>query len=154
VEQDGEKTLANIFTIPADGGPDRRLTDMSHPCDGPDYTPDGKWIYFNSEHGSQAEGHAQIFRMAPDGSGLEQVTYDERVNWFPHISPDGEKIIYLSYPPDTIGHPADHDVILRLLVQGGSPRDLARFNGGQGTINVNSWSPDSRHIAYVEFPFR
>jgi Tol biopolymer transport system component len=92
--------------------------------------------------------------MAPDGSGLEQVTYDERVNWFPHISPDGEKIIYLSYPPDTIGHPADHDVILRLLVQGGRPRDLARFNGGQGTINVNSWSPDSRHIAYVEFPFR
>ncbi|EJJ31505.1 TolB family protein [Rhizobium sp. CF142] len=154
LEKDGTRTRANIFTIPADGGLDRRLTDMAEPCDGPEFAPDGKWIYFNSERAARRPGHAQIFRMARDGSRLSQLTSDERVNWFPHISPDGKNIVYLSYPPDTTGHPADCDVILRLMqISGGGKRDLARFNGGQGTINVNSWSPDSRSIAFVMFPF-
>ncbi|CVI63322.1 TolB family protein (plasmid) [Agrobacterium leguminum] len=143
----------NIFTIPADGGEDKRLSDTEKANDGPEYSPDGKWIYFNSELTSKTLGHAQIFRMKRDGSGIQQMTYDNRVNWFPHISPDGEHVVFLSYPPGTRGHPADKDVIIRLMkAEGGEIRDLVSFFGGQGTINVNSWAPDSRTFAYVEYP--
>ncbi|WMT85856.1 biopolymer transporter Tol [Pelagibacterium sp. 26DY04] len=148
-----EPRRANIFTIPADGGPDTRLSDISEPNDGPEFSPDGEWIYFNSERAVTEPGHAQIFRMRPDGTGIEQLTHDERVNWFPHPSPDGEWIVYLSYPQGTLGHPADRHVILRRMRPDGSEMaDVAAFFGGQGTINVNSWAPDSRRFAFVAYP--
>jgi Tol biopolymer transport system component len=152
VEGQGMGRRINLFTIPARGGPDTRLTDLDKPHDGPEYSPDGEWIYFNSERASDRPGHAQIFRMRPNGTGIEQLTSDVRVNWFPHISPDGEQVVYISYPEGTLGHPADRQVILRLMSpDGGNIRDLAAFNGGQGTINVNSWAPDSRRFAYVAY---
>jgi len=153
VEGKGEGRRINLFTIPSAGGPDTRLSDIAKPHDGPEYSPDGAWIYFNSERASERPGHAQIFRMRPDGSDIEQLTFDSRVNWFPHLSPDGRAMVYLSYPEGTLGHPADKDVILRLLhPDGGEPRDLTAFFGGQGTINVNSWAPDSRRLAFVSYP--
>ena len=93
--------------------------------------------------------------MRKDGSGLTQITHDERVNWFPHFAPDGQSIAYLSYPPGTQGHPADKDVILRFMRPDGTGRrDIVSFFGGQGTINVNSWAPDSKRLAYVAYPVR
>jgi TolB protein len=143
----------NIFTLPSAGGPDTRLTDSPAAADGPEYSPDGHWIYFNSEHGATTPGHAQIFRMRPDGSELTRLTGDERVNWFPHLSPDGLRVLYISFPPGTEGHPADRDVVLRLMdPDGAAPRDLLAFPGGQGSLNVNSWAPDSRRFAYVDYP--
>ncbi len=143
----------NLFTIPVAGGPDARLTDHPAPDDGPEYSPDGKHVYFNSELNATAPGHAQCYRMAPDGTGIEQLTHDERVNWFPHISPDGQWVVYISFPPGTLKHPANLDVILRRMRPDGSEQaDLLGFNGGQGTINVNSWAPDSRHFAFVRYP--
>jgi TolB protein len=142
----------NIAIIPSAGGLDRYLTDSSVPVDGPEFSPDGCWIYYNSEQASSIPGHAQIFRMRLDGTGAEQLTFDDRVNWFPHVSPNGERLVYLSYPPGTKGHPANLDVILRTMSSDGGPaRDIARMNGGQGTINVNSWAPDSRRFAYVDY---
>lgn len=154
IEQRNGERQVNVFTIPAAGGPDTRLTDLSMPNDGPEYSPDGRWIYFNSELAASRPGHAQIFRMnAADGSGLEQLTFDAYVNWFPHLSPDGSVVAFLSFPQGTIGHPADKDVLLRLMSPTGeSQRILASFFGGQGTINVNSWAPDSRRLAYVAYP--
>lgn len=155
IEGTGPRARRNIFTIPARGGPDRRLTDTDKANDGPEFSPDGRWIYFNSEMASIMDGHAQIFRMRTDGSGVEQLTFDDRVNWFPHVSPDGTSIVYLSYPPSTLGHPADKDVLLRLMMADGRAGiDLVRFDGGQGSLNVNSWGPDSRRFAYVEYPLR
>tara|TARA_R110002124_G_scaffold36451_15_gene117486 strand:+ start:44280 stop:45173 length:894 start_codon:yes stop_codon:yes gene_type:complete len=151
VEAPHGKKRINIFTIPAAGGPDTRLTDLDAPHDGPEYSPDGQWIYFNSERNSP--GHAQCFRMHADGSNVEQLTHDDRVNWFPHLSPDGASVAYISYPPGTQGHPADKDVILRFMRPDGSARrDIIAFFGGQGTINVNSWAPDSTRLAYVAYP--
>ena len=90
--------------------------------------------------------------MAVEDGRLEQLTHDLRVNWFPHPSPDGRSVVYLSYPPATQGHPADRDVILRLMNPDGSQqRDLLAFRGGQGTINVNSWAPNSRRLAFVAY---
>ena len=153
VEGPPGRKRVNIFTIPAAGGPDRRLTDLDKPHDGPEYSPDGQWIYFSSERASTVPGHAQCFRMRPDGSGVEQLTFDARVNWFPHVSPDGQSIVYISYPEGTLGHPADKSVILRFMRPDGSgQRDIVGFLGGQGTINVNSWGPDSRRFAYIAYP--
>jgi TolB protein len=143
----------NVYTIPTRGGPDTRLTDHRWNDDGPEYTPDGQWIYLNSEYDSDVPGHAQISRMRPDGSELTRLTDDTRVNWFPHVSPDGQHVLYISFPPATLGHPANKDVVLRVMrPDGEGSRDLYSFLGGQGTTNVNGWAPDSRRFAYVAYP--
>jgi Tol biopolymer transport system component len=117
-------------------------------CDGPDYSPDGSLIYYNCDRG----GHAQIWVMAADGSGQRQLFADDQVNWFPHPSPDGRLLVYLAYPPGTLGHPADLDVALVLCdPDGGNRRRVREFTGGQGTINVPSWSPDASAFAYVRY---
>lgn len=152
-DPDGSWNPPDLFAIRATGGESVQLTDDEFPDDGPEHSPDGAWIHFNSERARTAPGHAQLFRMRPDGTGIEQLTSDERVNWFPHLSPNGERLAYISFPPGTQGHPADLDVLLRLCAPDGSGmRDLVRLYGGQGTINVNSWAPDSRRLAYVDYP--
>lgn len=138
----------DIYTIPAAGGAETRLTTAEGLDDGPEFSPDGRFIYFNSDR----TGRMQIWRMHPDGSGQEQVTHDEGNNWFPHPSPDGRWLVFLSYDPAVKGHPANQNVRLRLLpTAGGSPQEIARLFGGQGTINVPSWSPDSRQLAFVSY---
>ena len=144
--------MFRIYTMPAGGGPDTVLTDGACPVDGPEFSADGQWICFNSEAAATRPGHAQIFRMRPDGSELEQITGDERVNWFPHCAADGT-IAFVSFPPGTTGHPADKNIIVRVMdADGSNMRDIATLFGGQGTINVNSWAPDSRRLAYVAYP--
>lgn len=150
-QPDGSVTT-NIFTLPSAGGQDVQLTDDAFPDDGSEFSPDGRWIYFNSERGSDTPGHAQLFRMAVDGSDVQQLTSDELVNWFPHPSPDGRRIVFVSFPPGTLGHPADKDVVVRLIEEDGTVRDLVTLFGGQGTMNVASWAPDSRRLAYVAYP--
>ncbi|MFI5731035.1 TolB family protein [Kribbella sp. NPDC051587] len=141
-----EPGITNVWTIPVTGGTDVQITNDEHADDGSEYGPDGQWIYINSERA----GHAQLFRIR-DGE-IEQLTDDERVNWFPHPAPDGSSIAYVSFPPGTEGHPADiDDVRIRLLTDEGI-RDLTTLFGGQGTMNVPSWSPDSTAFAYVAYP--
>ena len=138
----------DIYTIPAAGGEETRLTTAKGLDDGPEYSPDGKYIYFNSER----TGHMQIWRMHPDGSEQEQVFSDEFNNWFPHISPDGQWMVFLTYRADVTGHPENKDVMLRLMLLSDKKITvLARLFGGQGTINVPSWSPDSKHLAFVSY---
>ena len=148
---DGSET-SNVYTIPAVGGEEFQLTDVKAPHDGAEFSPDGRWIYFNSERASSTPGHAQLFRMAPDGSNVEQLTSNERVNWFPHVSPDGNHLAFISFPPGTLGHPEDKDVVIHVLEKDGTVRDLVHLYGGQGTVNVASWAPDSRRLAYVAYP--
>ena len=138
----------DVYTIPAAGGDERRLTDAAGLDDGPEYSPDGRYLYFNSDR----TGLMQIWRMRPDGSGQEQVTTDGYNNWFAHPSPDGQWLVFLTFPADVKGHPPDKDVRLRLMPAGGGPvRTLATLFGGQGTINVPSWSPDSKSVAFVSY---
>jgi TolB protein len=138
----------DIYTVPAEGGEERQLTTAPGLDDGPDYSPDGKYIYFNSER----TGLMQIWRMQPDGSEQEQITFDDYNNWFAHPSPNGRWIVFLSYAKDVKGHPGGKDVMIRLLsLANGKTQVLAKLYGGQGTINVPSWSPDSRNIAFVSY---
>jgi Tol biopolymer transport system component len=144
--RDGEY---DIYTVPADGPTDEvRLTTAKGLDDGPEYSPDGRFIYFNSTR----SGTMQLWRMKPDGADPEQLTKDEYNNWFPHLSPDGKWIAFISYGQDVA--PADHPyykhVLIRLMPAGGGPaRVIAYVYGGQGTINVPSWSPDGKRLAFV-----
>ena len=138
----------DIYTIPVEGGEEHRLTVAPGLDDGPDYSPDGQYIYFNSER----TGWMQIWRMRPDGTAQEQVTSDGYANWFAHPSADGKWLVFLSFDKRVKGHPPNKDVMLRLMpTAGGEPRVLVRLFGGQGTMNVPSWSPDSRHLAFVSY---
>ena len=141
--------IYNIYKVSVADKKEINLTNNTEGhVDGPEYSPDGKYIYYNAN----PTGTMQIWRMKPDGSGKEQLTFDERHNWFPHISLDGKWIVYISFPPDINPneHPSYKNVTLNLMPTfGGAPRAIAYLYGGQGTINVNSWSPDSKHIAFV-----
>jgi TolB protein len=124
--------------------------------DGPEYSPDGAWLYFNTEEFASRPGHAQLARVPAEGGRMERLVESETVDWFPHLSPDGELASYISFPPGTLGHPPDLDVEVR-LVRTADWRDVVRrfpLFGGQGTINVNSWSPDSRRFAFVAYPMQ
>jgi TolB protein len=155
VEPEGDDPLGrrNLAVIPTSGGADRYLSEGLVLFDGPEYSPDGAWLYYNSEEAATREGHSQIFRMTPNGENREQLTFDERVNWFPHLDPAGENVVYISYEPGTCGHPADVDVHLRIIpAGGGEPGEVVKLFGGQGTLNVNSWGPDGSAFAYVSYP--
>ena len=139
----------HIFRADIDTGAETQLTafEGSH-VDGPEYSPDGAYIYYN---GNQS-GTMQIWRMRPDGTGHEQLTFDAWNDWFPHLSPDGKWLVFLSFPEtiDVDAHPFYQRVMLRMMpVSGGAPQVIAYLYGGQGTINVPSWSPDSRRVAFV-----
>ncbi|HEY0111349.1 MAG TPA: transporter [Fibrella sp.] len=140
----------DIYTIPITGGPETRLTTATGLDDGPDYSPDGKSIYFNS----MRSGKMEIWRMNADGTAPTQLTNDAYANWFAHPSPDGRWIVFISYLEDQgSSHPADKAVMLRLMdLKSSKIRELARFRGGQGTINVPSWSGDSKRFAFVTYP--
>lgn len=139
----------DVYRIPVEGGAEVRLTDTPGLDDGPEYTPDGEWIWFNSVR----SGTMQLWRMRPDGSEAQRMTQSGTNDWFPHISPDSKQVVFLAFGPDVPpgDHPFYRHVTLQIMPADGSapPRIVAYVYGGQGSINVPSWSPDSRHVAFV-----
>jgi Tol biopolymer transport system component len=142
----------NIYSIPTSGGDEIALTDSEGLDDGPEYSPDGKYIFYNS----MASGKMEIWRMRPDGSFKEQLTDDTYSNWFPHPSPDGKHFVFISYLEDQgSAHPPMKKVALRLYDnESGKIRTLCKLTGGQGTLNVPSWSPDSKKFAFVSYGYQ
>ncbi|MGI9530050.1 TolB family protein [Lutimonas sp.] len=138
----------DIYSVDIASGEEIQLTNTSGLDDGPEYDPAGEFIYFNSNR----SGTMQLYKMKPDGSGVQQLTFDELNDWFPHISPDGKDIIFVSFGTDVASgdHPFYKHVYLRMMpVAGGEPKIVSYVYGGQGTINVPSWSPDSKRVAFV-----
>jgi len=141
----------NVYTISVNGGPELQLTNMPGLDDGPEYSPDGRTIWFNSTR----SGLMQVWRMNVDGSEQTHMVAEDANCWFPHISPDGHWVVYIAYGKDDVDvgdHPANKNVELRLIpADGCDSKTIAKLFGGQGTINVNSWSPDSSTIAFVSY---
>jgi len=139
----------DIYKVPVEGGDEVRLTDAPGLDDGPEYSPDGRLVYFNSAR----TGTMRIWRMRPDGSGQAPVTTGELNDWFPHVSPDGSRLVFLSFGKDVAAddHPFYKPAYIRMMPADGStpPKVIAYVYGGQGTINVPSWSPDGKRIAFV-----
>ena len=135
----------DAYTAPVAGGSEHLLAANG---DSAEFSPDGQWVYFQSEQ----TGHMQLFRMHPDGTAQEQLVTSDTVDWFPHISPDGKLFAYIAFKPGTQGHPANQDVELRVLsLTDRTVRTLAKLLGGRGTMNVPSWSPDSKMVAFTSY---
>jgi TolB protein len=143
--------LALISSV---GGETRYPDAGTRHLDGPEYSPDGAWLYFNTEEFAKRPGHAQLARMPANGGRIERLVESDSVDWFPHLSPNSELATYISFPPGTLGHPADLDVEVRLVrtTDWRDPVWSFPLFGGQGTLNVNSWSPDGRRFAFVAYP--
>lgn len=141
----------DIYTIAVDGGEETQLTNLPGLDDGPEYSPDGKYIWFNSVR----SGLMQVWRMEADGSNPTHMVQEEANGWFPHVSPDNQWVVYIAYKKGDVepgDHPANKDVELRLIpAEGGAAKTIVSLFGGQGTINVNSWAPDNRTIAFVSY---
>ncbi len=149
VAQRNGSSIYNLYKVEVNTGKETALTtNATGHVDGPEYSPDGKYIYYNAN----PTGTMQVWRMKPDGAAKEQVTFGAEHSWFPHISPDGKWIAFISFPNniEPNSHPSYKMVTLSIMpAAGGAPKVVAYLYGGQGTINVNSWSPDSKSIAFV-----
>jgi Tol biopolymer transport system component len=142
----------DVWSIPSAGGPETRLTTAPGLDDGPEFSPDGRFIYFNSTR----TGRMKIWRMRPDGSGQEQVSFGDENDWFAHVSPDNTRLVYVSYPSTVPAakHPMNQRVTIREQeVSTGAVKVVAHLYGGQGTMNVPSWSPDGRFVAFVSYTY-
>lgn len=141
----------DIYSISVDGGAETQLTDLPGLDDGPEYSPDGRYIWFNSTR----TGLMQVWRMEADGSNPTHMVNEDANCWFPHVSPDEKWVVYIAYGRDDVkpgDHPANKNVELRLIAaEGGESKTIVKLFGGQGTINVNSWSPDNLTIAFVSY---
>jgi hypothetical protein len=141
----------DIYTIPVEGGAETQLTNLPGLDDGPEYSPDGRHIWFNSTR----TGLMQVWRMEADGANPTHMLQEEANCWFPHVSPDGKQVVYIVYAKGDVepgDHPANKHVEIRLIpAQGGISKPLVKLFGGQGTMNVNSWAPDNRMIAFVSY---
>ena len=145
----------DIYTMPVEGGEETRLTDAPGLDDGPEYSPDGRYIWFNSVR----SGLMQVWRMDAGGQNQTRMTWDEESNcWFPHLSPDGKQVAYIAYKKGDVApgdHPPCKNVEIRLMdTDGENTRTLVRLFGGQGTLNVNSWSPDGTQLAFVSYGYK
>lgn len=144
----------DVFVMPIEGGEEVQLTFADGLDDGPEYSPDGKYIWFNSVR----SGLMQCWRMKVDGSEQTQMTNFEANNWFPHVSPDGKLVCFISYAKGDVdpgSHPANKNVKLYLMdADGSNVKVLVELFGGQGTLNVNSWAPDSKKFAFVSYELK
>ena len=140
--------VVRLFTSNIDGSDEVELANGFDHIDGPDYTPDGAYIWFNGEK----DGAVNLWRVKPDDNSLQQMTDGETVDWFPHPAPNGENVIFLEYPAGTLGHPGGLDVAIAIMPANGGPRRiLTKLHGGQGTMNVPCWAPDSSRFAFVRY---
>ena len=142
----------DVWVMPLKGGKEIRLTDAPGLDDGPEYSPGGKYIWFNSVR----TGRMQVWRMKANGKRQTQMTFNKDMNsWFPHVSPDGKNVVYIAYfelDVEPGNHPANKNVQIRMIpASGGEPEVLIDLFGGQGSLNVNSWSPDSRRFAFMSY---
>ena len=100
------RPVGRLMVLGPDGSAHLVDTGPDH-IDGPEWSPDGAWIYFNTEGFTTAPGHAQLARV-PDGGGeVERLLTSDTVDWFPHLSPDAAYAVVHQLPRGHAGPPRE-----------------------------------------------
>jgi Tol biopolymer transport system component len=139
-----------LYVANADGSGERRLLPESHALDyDPSFSSDGHWIVFTSERDPEGSGQADIWRVHPDGSGLERLTSETSMEDAGVLSPDGTELAYVS----TEGGARTANIwVLDLKTHRKRNLTGSGKSDPPATMNGNfrpSWSPDGRWIAFT-----
>lgn len=151
----GRPFACDLYEMPAEGGRETRLTHEPYDSLGCDYSPDGAWMFFNSERDAERPGHMQLYRMRRDGGSVERLVRSDHPDWFPRVSPTGDWLVFVRFPIGAVGHVANVEVrLMRARLDGSETTELTTVLGGQGTMNVTSWAPDGRRFAFMRYPMQ
>ncbi len=135
------------FSLTANADPHLVGTENADECDLAHPITRSPMLVSHEVKGKQAQ---IVRRDSRDGKPL-RLTKDQYSNWTPRLSPDGGSMVLISgtAPPDD-GKPSVGDYLLRELpIDGGEPRELARFYGGPGALGPAPWSTDGRQLVFV-----
>ncbi len=138
-----------LYVANADGSGERRLLPEANVRDyDASFSPDGRWIVFTSERDGEGDGQSDIYRIRPDGTGLERLTTETSMQDAGVLSPDGRKLAFVS----TEGGARTANIWVKDL-DTGRARNLTGDNRTEPPALMNghfrpAWSPDGEWIAF------
>jgi hypothetical protein len=128
----------DVYVISSDGGKPVRLTSRPSIDETPEWSADGKWIYFSS---TASGPKPEVWKISASGGTPEQTTHGG--GFQPKLSPDGEQLYYLDRPPPNAGSPKYVAKLLRMPVGGGGATLIHE------QIPPFYWSVSSRGIYFL-----
>lgn len=135
VREEGGDHGEQMTVLPVTGGAARALGPASARARSPSWSPDGRWVVFESD----SRSFRDLYRIAADGSGPRRLTDNREGNFDPAVSPDGKSIAFAS------SRDGDAEVYVMRADGGGQQRLTAFFRDDWGP----RWSPDGGTIAFL-----
>ena len=129
----GQQERMRLF--PLDGGSAREVGWASARARSPSWSPDGKWLVFESDRRSFRD----LFRATVGGGDPQRLTDNAQGNFEPDVSPDGSQVAFVS------SRDGDAEVYV-MPAAGGAARRITAYHRDDWAPR---WSPDGRTIAFM-----